>query len=176
MISNSSPLIAFGKINSLNLLFEVLGEIKISSSVYREVVEKGKKIGAPDAILIDEKIGEKWIEVCDLDKKHELKCAAIRKIYSSINLGEAETIALALQKKQKEVLIDERIARKVSKLYGLKPRGSLYVLVLAYKKGAIDLDELNDYFVKLTSSQFRVGPEVVNDFWKKISRIKEKSR
>ena len=67
MISNSSPLIIFGKINRLDLLFKVYKKIEIVPAVFEEVVVQGEKINAPEALLINNFAEKKLITIKALD-------------------------------------------------------------------------------------------------------------
>ena len=139
MILNASPLIIFSKLNRLNLLNKLFNKLEISNAVYKEVVENGIKINASDSLLIKDFIDKKFIIVKSLNEESEKKAELLTKIYSQLDHGESETIALTLQKKEKYLVIDEKPAMKIAKLYGLKPMGSLGVLLLGFKKELISV-------------------------------------
>src|SRR3989344_6503497 len=108
MIVNSSPLIIFGKINRLDLLIKVLKKIIISEEVYKEVVVKGVEVNAPEAILIKKYIDNKKIHIKSLESKWKKRLDLLKSVNISLDEGEAETIVLALQEKEKIVIIDEK--------------------------------------------------------------------
>jgi predicted nucleic acid-binding protein len=58
-----------------------------------------------------------------------------------LHRGEAGTIALALELGVTEVLIDEDDARVIAKVYGLNPRGTLFILIESVRKKIISEDE-----------------------------------
>jgi len=173
MIVNSSPLIIFGKLNRLNLLREVLEEIVIADEVYKEVVENGIKIDAPEAFIIKDYVEGGEIKVKKLNKEWQKKADFLKKVYKQLDHGEAETIALALQEKEKIVFIDEKIARKIAKLHGLKVKGSLGILLLAFKNKLITEKELKEIVSGMTSNKFRLSGEVINKFWILFDKIKK---
>ena len=70
MISDSSSLIIFIKINKLNLLTKLYDKIQITNGIYKEIVEQGLFINAPDAKLIKKYIDDKKIEILELNKKY----------------------------------------------------------------------------------------------------------
>lgn len=176
MIINASPLIIFGRLNKLELLKKVFGELVVSQAVYQEVVEGGIKINAPEALLIKEYIERGEIKVKRLDAKWQKRADFLQKVYTQLDIGEAQTIALALQEKEKAVLIDERIARKVAKLEGLMPQGSLRVLLVAFKKSIITEEELRQTLTEMTSTKFRLSAEVINKFWMLFEKLKKSKR
>jgi len=59
IVSNSGPLIHLAKIDRLNLLKELFGEVTIPLEVKLEVVDRGKDEGMADAFLIETEIGKR---------------------------------------------------------------------------------------------------------------------
>lgn len=51
IISNSSPLIVLGRLNRLDILQTLFGEVYIPGAVYRETVEETKLASQREAIL-----------------------------------------------------------------------------------------------------------------------------
>lgn len=73
--------------------------------------------------------------------------------------GEAEAIALALERRADLILLDERRATRAARQLGLKTLGLLGVLLLAKRKGIIDrvrplLDRLD------TTTGFWIAPDL----------------
>jgi len=91
VICDSSILILISKVEILDLLIEIFGEILIPQAVYIESVEQGKKFKKMDAFLIEKRIDEGKIvviEIKDFSEKHKL----IEDF--NIHEGEAESILL----------------------------------------------------------------------------------
>lgn len=174
MISNSSPLIVFGKIGKMDLLFKVYEKIEIAPAVYFEVVEQGAKINAPESFLIKEFVEQGLVIQKKLDLKWKKQAIFFEKIYSQIDCGEAETIALAMQENQKTLLMDEKIAREIAILNGIQPYGSLKALLLAFKNKIITERELRETMLDITSTKFRLSAEVINKFWILFEKLKKK--
>ena len=63
------------------------------------------------------------------------------------------------------MLIDESVARKVARLMGLKPVGSLGVVLIAYKMNIIDEKRVREVVRKMVSTDFRVSASVIERFW-----------
>src|SRR3989338_11538667 len=87
--------------------------------------------------------------------------------------GEAETIALALQLAQKEIIIDETAAREAAKSFGIKPIGSLGILLIAYQKNLISKEEINKLLAKMQDSKYRFSPKVLIEFWELFEKLKK---
>ena len=173
MICNASPLIIFGKLNRLDLLKKVFENIIIPEAVYEEVVENGISNNSSDAFLVKDFIEKGFITVKKLEDKWKKKAEFLIKIYSQLDMGEAETIALALQENEKVLLIDEISARKVAALHNLIPKGSLRVLLLAFKKNILSENEINFLLTEMTSNKFRISAEVLNKFWILFDKLKK---
>jgi len=165
MISNASPLIIFASVNRLDLLIKVHQKIRITSAVYEEVTRKKEK---PDASVIADAVANGLVFVENF--RDNTKVSELQRHYSALDHGEATTIALALCKREKEVLIDDRIARIAAKLHGLIPRGSLSVLFEAYKKKIINENDLQGIIRDMTSAKFRLSAHVLLAFWEGLRK------
>ena len=172
MIINASPLIIIGKLNNIKILKRLYGEIEISQSVYQEVVVNGLDKNLRDAFIINEHINNKDIKIVKLEDKFIDKAKSIEAIYG-IDIGEAETIALALQLNKKEAIIDEVAAREAAKAFGIKPIGTLRVLLMAYKDNLINEEEVNEIIKEMESSKYRFSPDVLIEFWNLFKKIKK---
>ena len=171
MIINASPLIIFGKLNRLDILKKMYKNIKISNEVYHEVTIKGIEKNLKDALIIKESINNHEIDIIKLNKEFSPIAQKIEVIYD-IDKGEAETIALALQLKEKEVIIDEASAREAVKSINIQPIGSLRVLLLAYKSKFISKAEIKEILNEMENSKYRLSPKVLIEFWEILERMK----
>ncbi|AEA46248.1 hypothetical protein [Archaeoglobus veneficus] len=133
-VSNAGPLIHFAQIGRLFLLKDIFGRIILPSLVKVEVVDAGKKLGKPDAFLIEGEIG-RWIEVCD-------NPGGVEEIASraGIHAGEAAAILVA-REKGLPVLLDDIAARRFAAGLRLEIAGSVGVLIKAVKMGLIAKNE-----------------------------------
>lgn len=174
MIIHSSSLIIFGKINKLRILRGLYDLLYITKDIYEETVEEGILINAPDSRIIQKAIDNKEIKVLPLDKKYTGFSKELRKTYNQLGTGEADAIALALQKKQKEIIMDERLGRQVCKLYDLKPIGTLRIVLNAYEKNIIKEKELRELIKEIIGNKFRIGADVINEFWLIFDKLKKK--
>ncbi len=127
IISDSTPLIAFSRINQFELLHTVIGKIIIPKEVAREISEYGK--GKNKIINISD---YNWIEIKNITSKNEMEL-----LLPSIDKGEAEVIILALENKADLVLMDELSGRKIAESFNLNILGSVGVLLKAKEKGLI---------------------------------------
>jgi len=171
LIINASPLIIFGKLDKISILLKIYKNLEITNKVYEEVVLRGIEQNASDAFIVKQHIENKEIKVFNLDKKFLETANKIQLIYS-IDIGEAETIALALQLAQKEIVMDEAAAREAAKSFGIKPLGSLRILLIAHQKNLISKKEINDLIANMQDSKYRFSPRVLIEFWDLLEKLK----
>lgn len=144
IISDSSTLILLAKISILNTFLEK-NKLIIPRGVYKESVVKGLEKGEADSYIINEEIGKGKIEIRDINEK---KVKEVKKLFG-ITKGENEVISLALEKKPKLILTDDRKCINVCNALGLETSISADVVVALYKKGRIDKDKALDSLNKL---------------------------
>ncbi|ACF44973.1 DUF3368 domain-containing protein [Pelodictyon phaeoclathratiforme] len=137
IICNATPLIAFARIGQLALLQKVVGTLVIPNAVAREIsVYSDIQHGLIDLAQ------EPWISVQTLQSE-----AQVHLLLPTLDRGEAEVIALALERAAGLVLIDELTGRKVAESLHLTVSGSVGILIQAKQMGEISavkplLDEM----------------------------------
>ena len=154
MVSNSSPLIWLAKIGRLTLLKPLFGQVVIPRRVYEEATLEKQ---SADAVLISKAIEDGWIKVSE-EKMEE---AGVLAGVSGVHLGEAEAILLA-QKLGTELIIDEREASTTAQMFGVRPIGTIAVLLLALAKNQLTLNEFKECLDRLIGSGFWLSVDVYN--------------
>ena len=155
MVSNSSPLIWLAKIGRLKILRGLFGEIVIPMRVYEESALRKR---SADAVLIGRAVEEGWIKVSEERMEEADTLAGV----SGIHLGEAEAILLA-QKLDTELILDEREASATAQMFGVRPIGTIAVLLLALAKDRLTLQEFRECLDGLLASGFWLTVDVYNE-------------
>jgi len=130
VLCNAGPLITLGKLNRLELLVELYGEVQIPHSVYHEVVTSGLAKGASDAVTV--RLfwqRQKW-PLVDVPQ-------AVWDSYTPsviLDAGERAVLALAQTIRYPLVLLDDEVARSEARRLNLPLRGTLGILVQAYRE------------------------------------------
>ncbi|MEW6069999.1 MAG: DUF3368 domain-containing protein [Candidatus Thermoplasmatota archaeon] len=163
VVLNSTPLIYLTKIGKLLLLKKLFGEIIIPKEVFKEVVIKGKREGFSDALIIEEELRKGWIKVKDVEKDKRLM-----RFTPELDIGEVEVITLARKIKPAIVLIDDACGRAVAESFELNVKGTIYVLLKAYKNKLLSNKEIIELIDKLIFAGFRIAPEVYVNMLKEI--------
>jgi len=130
-VVNSTPLIALSLIGQLDLLNVLFDDVLIPASVYEEVVLQG--MGRPGAREIAQ---AEWLVVRKLETVSPLPPELL-----GLDQGELDVILLAQEVQADWVLIDEKLARRIARAMGLQIKGTLGVLVIAYRLGLLSREE-----------------------------------
>jgi hypothetical protein len=127
VVSDTSPINNLAAINQLNLLQQLYGTVIIPEAVYRELTDPDFPVaGATEVQTFD------WIETRSVGDR-----TVVEALSNELDIGEAEAIALALEIKAEQVLIDERRGRLMAQRLNLQYTGILGILVEAKSKGLI---------------------------------------
>jgi predicted nucleic acid-binding protein len=127
VVSDASPLISLAAIDRLDLLRRLYHEVIIPEAVRREVV-----LTAPGAAGAADVAGANWIKVRSVEDRTLVEALRV-----TLDVGEAEAIALALEVHADLLLVDERRARSVAQRLGQPVIGVLGVVVEAKLSGLI---------------------------------------
>lgn len=169
-MANATPLIYLAKVGKLNLLKEIFDQIQIPPEVERETVDRGKEKGYPDAITIEQAINDGWIVTHPLKDESQKILEALTRI-TGIDIGEAQTIILAKQKKEKQVLMDQANARETARNLGLAPKGTIYIIIAATKRQLLTKEEAKQTLDKLIDANFYISVEIYRDALKTIEKM-----
>lgn len=113
-------------------------QVMISTGVYKEVMEGKGKQGI-DALILEKLGEEKKITI-----KNNIKKELVEKLMTDLGLGdgEAESIALALETKEKMIVTDNKQGRKAAKVQGLRLSGSIEIIMALYKTKRISKEKI----------------------------------
>jgi len=134
IISNTSCLIVLDNIGMLDILKELYGKIIITQQVKDEF---GKNV-------------PEWIEVEDVNDKKYLEL-----VKNFVDLGEASTIALAVERNKNIVILDDMKARKLAQKLNLKITGTVGIIIKARNKNIIT--SIAKVLNKLKKDGFRIS-------------------
>jgi predicted nucleic acid-binding protein len=134
VVSNAGPLIALGKLGQLSLLLTLYDKILIPHEVSHEVVINGLRLGADDAPAVDFLVQQGHIRVVEVVLPTPLPTWA-----QSLDSGEIEVIVLGQQQAADWVLVDNEHARKAARQMGLPLKGTIGLLLEAWRQGHFSL-------------------------------------
>jgi len=128
---------ALGKLNRLDLLAGLFGQVQIPRAVYDEVVTQGLIRGAPDALTVRLFWQRQQWPIVDVPE-------ALLSAYAPpvvLDPGETELLALAQSLADPLVLLDDEVARAEARRLKLRLCGTLGILVRACRKDLLSLDQ-----------------------------------
>ena len=126
VVVNSTPLIALCKVNRLELLKDLYGEITIPEAVFQEITAKN------DAVKRKVLANGAWIHIQAVSDTSD------RRMYKAkLHDGEVEVMILAQEIHADLVIIDDNAARKTAVYLGLPLTGTVGVLLRAKERGFI---------------------------------------
>ncbi len=152
IVSNATPIIYLAKSDKLILLQTIVKEVFIPEAVFREVVVEGIRTQEKDAYRVDKAINQGWLKVKEVNNVISFQFV--------LHAGEIEVLSLAKEKKIKTVLIDDAKARSAAELIGLKPVGTLWIVLQAVRNKIIGFDECLSTLEDIIDSGFYLKDEV----------------
>ena len=141
----------------ITLLKDLFVEVIIPQEVYVEAVEKGLQGGFADAQAIKECINEGWIKVSKLSSKDQIILQKISEHASEIHSGEAQVVVLAREMKLL-LLMDESAGGAFAEAWGLRVKGTIYVIISALRKGLISEIQAKETVLTMVTKGFRLVP------------------
>jgi hypothetical protein len=127
VVSDTSPLTNLAAIGQFTLLRQLYGSLHIAEAVWNELNAAGQHWPGRNEVA-----AATWIQR-HVPKNRSL-IAALRQ---DLDQGEAESIALALERKADLILMDERDGRHKAMRLGLRPVGVVGVLLMAKARGEV---------------------------------------
>ena len=140
IISDTSCLILLEKLHKLELLKSVFGKVIITQVIadeFEKVIPEFIQIGNPK------------------DKNYQ------RILESFLDPGEASAIALALEKENPLLIIDDYKARREAKQLRIKYTGTLGILIVAKEKGLIP--SVSEILKEIVNTDFRISEKLIEE-------------
>jgi len=133
LVFNATPLIYITKIG-LSKIFEDLKNEKLTSPhVKKEVVDEGKRKGVPDAIILEKMFKNNVFKVTEPKNKKFLASLLETR---GLHITDAEILAIA-KERDGTAVIDDEVARKTARIYGISYVGAPYILMKAAFQGLV---------------------------------------
>jgi len=133
LVFNATPLVYITKVG-LSKVFEDLKNEKLTSPhVKREVVDEGKRKGVPDAIILEKMFKNNVFKVTETKNQNFLETLLETK---GLHITDAEVLAIA-KERDGIAVIDDEVARKTARIYGISYVSTPYILMRAVSQGLI---------------------------------------
>ena len=157
VVSDTTAISNLYQIGLASILKHLYTEINITPGVFRElstVKEQAK-------FLVKE---SNWIIV-----KYPKNQLLVSELLEDLDLGEAESIVLAIELRADYLIIDEKLGRKFAEKYGVKITGILGILIKAKQEGLID--NVSPYIKNLQNVGFWLNLNLVEKVLKLLNEV-----
>ena len=145
IICNTSPLQYLHQVGRLDLLPRLFSEVVVPTAVSAELAQ-GRRLGVdvPQLEVLP------WVEM------REPRSEVVLSLITDLGAGETATLALALERGDAVVILDDALARRHAQRLGVRFTGTLGLLLDAKRAGLIDavtpvLDELQSLRFRLSA-------------------------
>ena len=141
-VTNAGPLIALAKLGVVSLLARLYDPVLVPTAVFDEVVTRGLELGEADAYAVQLAVARRELQVITEDAAE----AEPAEENASLHSGELAVIRLARQAQADWLLLDDQLAREHAQQLGLRVKGTLGVLVDAYRRQFLSRAEVEIVF------------------------------
>lgn len=164
LVFDATPLIYLAKAGCLHLTSELDGEKVIPESVYKEVVEEGKKKGFPDARKIEKLVDEGVFEVVSSEKGRMYD-----QLVDNSFISKADIDVLEIADEDDGIaLMDEDYSRSIAEVEGIECRGSVCLVFRLLKEGVIDEHKALDIIDKMIEEGWYCSTELYSHIMGKL--------
>ena len=160
VVADASPLIFLAKVRQLDLVHELLGrDIRLPRAVHREVM-------APGIDAVEREALESFLANCRIEA-----VPRPRRFASSMGAADNAALTLAVRCRASILLCDERATRIVAETEGIRPLGTLGILLRAMREEMLTRIEVRGTVDLLVRTHgFRIGVELYQAILAEIDR------
>ena len=182
VVSDTTPLISFLKINRLDLLRALFSRVVIPCAVYDELTANPRFEVEAEAIKKSD-----FIHIREVADKRSVQ--VLRKV-ALLDQGESEAIVLTEEIKAELLLLDEHRGREAAKRMGVKITGTIGIILEAFDRGLLETGDvllcidglqrskrrISESLFDLLSNRLNSYPEYIVSGASKNAATREESR
>lgn len=160
VVADASPLIFLNKLRQLELLHRLLGDdIRIPTVVRDEVLP-------PDLDPIEAESLASFVAACTIDPVRRP-----RQFARAMSAADSAALTLALRVGADVLLCDERLTRIVAETEGIRPLGTLGVLLKAHRADLLSREETHELVDQLVGRHgFRISVDLYQAVLEQLRR------
>ena len=154
VVSDTTPIISFLKINRLDILNKLFGEVLLPEAVYEELTS--------NSAFQEE---AERIKACEFFKKVSVSNSETVDMLmrvTGLDLGESEAIVYSDENKSDLLIVDEVRARHVATSMKLRITGTIGILTAANENGLLNKDETIECVKILRMSNRHISETLLN--------------
>lgn len=156
VVSDATPIISFLKINRLDILGKLFGEVLLPEAVYEELTL--------NQFFLEE---AEQVKSCEFFKRVSVSnnnAVGMLMRITGLDLGESEAIVYSDENKSDLLIVDEVRARRVATSMKLRITGTIGVLIAANENGLLNKDEALACAEILRLSKRHISETLLNSF------------
>ena len=160
VVTDASPLIFLAKLRRLDLIGALCGEdIRVPKAVADEV-------RAPGADPVEAQSLTEFLRTCRI-----LTVRRPRRFAAAMRQADCEALTLAVRAGADFLLCDEKVTRCMAEAEGIRPLGTLGILLRAMHRGLLSPGEVRALVDRLVESHgFRIGVAVYQAVLREVTR------
>ncbi len=158
-VSNSSPLIHLSRFGKLGYAKQLFSSILIPPAVRAETIARGETEGYGDALILKGLEREGWLKTCELLPR---SVQIARELSGAVGNGEAEAIALALERNER-LFIDDMKGRRTAELYRIETTTTLGLILELLAAKALPMIDYKQN-VKNYGSRGWISGDIMQEF------------
>ena len=155
LVFNATPLIYIIKVGLSRVLEDLREEKLTSPDVKREVMDEGKRKGVPDAVVLEKLFKNNVFKVVEPKNRKFLASLLETK---GLHVTDAEVLSIS-KERDGIAVVDDEVARKTAKIYGIPYLGTPYVLVRAVVQGLITKEKARQAVNEMVFAGWRCSIE-----------------
>ena len=167
LVFNATPLIYLTKVGLSKIFEELKGEKLTSPSVKREVVDEGKRKGVADAIILDKLFLKGVFKIVEPKDKGFLESLLQTR---GLHVTDAEVLTIA-KEHGGTAIIDDEVARKTAKIYGISYAGTPYILAKAVSEEIITREKAKQAMNEMVYAGWRCSIETYAKIMETIEKL-----
>ncbi len=167
LIFDATPLIYLGKVNIIEKIKHFSEDKYTTESVYKEVVEEGKKGGKTEALLIEGIVRSGIIKVKMPENKRYINHLREN---PKIHEGDVDVLALAYELNG-VALMDDEEARGMAEMEGIEHHGTIYLLLRMMKMKLLTREEAVDALNEMIRMGWRCSTELYAEMLSAIDNL-----
>lgn len=158
VIADASPLIFLAKLRSLALVHAVLGrDVRLPKSVEQELLSKGADPAEAEVLRV-------FLRQCRIDPVPRPQQFAL-----AMSRADNDALTLAIRARAGWLLCDDRLTRRMAEIEGIRPLGTLGLLIRASQQGLLSPAKARELVDRLVQAHsFRIGIEVYQAVLKEL--------
>ena len=159
-VFDATPLIYLAKADAMEYLARLPNPFLVSPRVIHEVVEEGKRKGAPEVLTVERLVAMGRFHVHQVQSR---KLLARLRENARLSEADRESLALAAERRAR-IVADEEALRSTARVLGIKTGGSLFLVRLLVDEDIVSRPQAVDVVDRMIAQGWFCSPGLYRSF------------